>query len=58
MLRLTAEARNREAMFEYLRRLAQARGLAEVHLVSHQVQRDDPQRPIQFTVQAASEELP
>jgi len=53
VLRLTAEARSREAMFDYLRRLSQARGLAEVHLVSHQVQRDDPQQPIQFAVQAA-----
>jgi hypothetical protein len=53
VLRLTAEARSREAMFDYLRRLSQAHGLAEVHLVSHQVQRDDPQQPIQFAVQAA-----
>ena len=52
-LRITAEARHRDAMFEYLRRLAAARGLAEVHVVSHQVQRDDPQRPMQFTVQAS-----
>jgi Tfp pilus assembly protein PilN len=56
VLRLTAEARSREAMFEYLRRLSAARGLSEVHLVSHQVQRDDPQRPIQFAVQAALRE--
>ncbi len=52
-LRLTAEARHREAMFEYLRRLAASKGLDEVHLLSHQVQREDPQRPIQFSVQAA-----
>jgi len=52
-LRITAEARHRDAMFEYLRRLAAARGLAEVHVVSHQVQRDDPQRPVQFSVQAS-----
>jgi Tfp pilus assembly protein PilN len=52
-LRLTAEARHRDAMFEYLRRLAAAKGLDQVHLVSHQVQREDPQRPIQFSVQAA-----
>jgi hypothetical protein len=53
LLKLTAEARNRDAMFEYLRRLSAARELGEVHLVSHQVQRDDPQQPIQFSVQAA-----
>jgi Tfp pilus assembly protein PilN len=52
-LRLTAEARDREAMFAYLRRLESAPALAEVVLVSHQVQNEDPQRPIQFAVQAA-----
>jgi Tfp pilus assembly protein PilN len=52
-VRLTAEARSREAMFAYLRRLGAAPGLAEVHVLSHQVQRDDPQHPIQFSVQAA-----
>ena len=52
VLRLTAEARNRDAMFEYLKRLGGARELSNVVLVSHQVQRDDPQQPIQFSVQA------
>jgi Tfp pilus assembly protein PilN len=52
LLKLTAEARSQKAMFEYLRRLAAAKTLGEAHLVSHQVQHDDPQRPIQFSVQA------
>jgi hypothetical protein len=52
-VRLTAEARHSQAMFEYLRRLGAAKGLSDVHLVSHQVQRDDPQQPIQFSVQAS-----
>ena len=56
LLRLSAEARDREAMFEYLRRLGAAQGLAEVHLVSHQVQLENPQRPIQFAVQATIRE--
>jgi Tfp pilus assembly protein PilN len=51
-LRLTAEARDREAMFAYVQRLEGSSALAEVHLVSHQVQNEDPQRPIQFSVQA------
>lgn len=51
VLRLTAEARNREAMFDYLRRLDGSATLAEVHLVSHQLQLDNPQRPVQFAVQ-------
>jgi hypothetical protein len=52
VLRLTAETRRREAMFDFVRRLGGAEGLADVHLVSHQVQREDPQQPIQFAVQA------
>jgi hypothetical protein len=56
-LKLVVEARQREAMFEYLRRLGAARGLSDVHIVSHQVQRDDPQRPIQFSVQASMKGL-
>ena len=52
-LRLLAEARDREAMFAYLRRLESAPALAEVVLVSHQVQSEDPKRPIQFSLQAA-----
>ena len=51
-LRLAAEARNPEAMLAYVRRLAAARSLSDVYVASHQVQMDDPQRPIQFTVQA------
>lgn len=53
VLRLTAEARHRDAMFDYVRRLGAAKGLGDVHLLNHQVQREDPQRPIQFSVQAA-----
>ncbi len=51
-LRLGAEARHREAMFDYVRRLAATGELADVHLSSHQVNRDDPLRPVQFSVQA------
>jgi Tfp pilus assembly protein PilN len=52
LLRLTAETRQRDAMFDFVRRLAASPGLAEVHLVSHQVQREDPQQPVQFSIQA------
>jgi Tfp pilus assembly protein PilN len=51
-LRLTAEAKNREAMLRYVRRLGQSRALSGVHVVNHQVQIEDPSRPIQFGVQA------
>ena len=52
-VKLTAEARSREAMFDYLRRLGSASALGEVHVISHQIQREEPQRPIQFSVQAS-----
>jgi hypothetical protein len=52
LLRLTAEARHQEAMLEYLRRLVSGSVLTDVHVVSHQVQQEDSQRPIQFAVQA------
>ena len=57
VLRLMAEARTRDAMFDYVRRLGAAKGLGEVHIVNHQVQREDPQRPIHFSVQAAIKDL-
>src|SRR5258708_9703649 len=46
-LRLTAEAKNREAMLKYGRRLGETRVLSGVHLVNHHVQVEDPSRPIQ-----------
>lgn len=52
-LRLTAEAKNREAMLRYVRRLGDAPALAGVHLVNHRVQVEDPSRPIRFGVQAS-----
>ncbi|MBI4207140.1 MAG: hypothetical protein HY527_19125 [Betaproteobacteria bacterium] len=58
LLKITAEARTNETMLEYLRRLAAAKTLSEVHLLSHQVQTEDPQRPIQFSVQARFKATP
>jgi Tfp pilus assembly protein PilN len=52
LVRLTLEARSRQAMFDYLRRFGASRTLADAHILSHQVQIEDPQRPIQFSVQA------
>ncbi len=57
-LRLGAEARTQQAMLDYLQRLAAARGLADVHVVSHQVQVEDPYHPVRFTVQASLKGLP
>jgi HAMP domain-containing protein len=52
VLRVTGEARREELMLQYLRRLSATGNFAEVHLVNHQVREEDPQRPIQFSVQA------
>ena len=51
VVRVTASAAQERAMLEYLRRLGN--GFAEVHLLSHQIREDEPQRPIQFSVQAS-----
>jgi hypothetical protein len=58
VLRVSAEARNAAAMFRYLRGLAEAKGLAEVHLVSHEVAQDDPQHPVRFAAQASFRAMP
>lgn len=57
LLKLTAEARNPGAMFDYVRRLAAAKGLSEVYVVNHRVQQDDPRRPVQFSVQASMQSV-
>lgn len=51
-LRLTAEAKDYDAMLAYLQRLGETKVLHEVHLLSHQVQLEDAQRPTQFSLQA------
>jgi len=51
-LRVSAEARDEEAMLEYLRRLGREHALAGAYLASHQVVLEDARRPIQFTVLA------
>jgi Tfp pilus assembly protein PilN len=53
LLKLTAEAKSREAMLEYVRRIAQTKGLSNVYIVNHQVRTEDASRPIQFSVQAS-----
>lgn len=58
VLRLTLEAKSRQAMFDYARRLGTSGLLADAHILSHQVLVDNPQRPIQFSVQALLREAP
>jgi hypothetical protein len=52
LLRITAEARNHGAMLQFLRNLAATSALNNVHLLNHQVQFDDPEKPLQFSLQA------
>ncbi|MDA8109282.1 MAG: hypothetical protein M0015_11705 [Betaproteobacteria bacterium] len=49
---LTAEAPNRQAMLDYLRRLSGSKLLARVYLVSHRVESDQALRPVRFVVRA------
>lgn len=58
LLRLTLEARNRQAMFDYARRLGASGLLSDAHILSHQVLVDDPQKPIQFSIQAVLRDPP
>jgi Tfp pilus assembly protein PilN len=58
LLRITAEARNHKAMLQYQSNLAAARVLDNVHLLNHQVQLEDPQKPLQFSIQATFKAAP
>ncbi|HQR72299.1 MAG TPA: hypothetical protein PLE54_16960, partial [Burkholderiaceae bacterium] len=50
-VRITADARHAEAMFEYLEQL-RVQGLSEVTLMTHQLQTQEPGTPIRFQAQA------
>lgn len=52
LLRVVAEARTQYDMLEYVKRLGNSAALSDVHLVNHQIQSQDPNRPLRFTVQA------
>jgi Tfp pilus assembly protein PilN len=51
-VKISGEARDLEAMLDYLRFLGTQPTLAEVYLQSHQVQQQDPQRPVRFVLSA------
>jgi len=46
------EAKTFDAMFSYLRRLEGSGALTQVHLTHHEVQQQDPQRSVRFTLAA------
>jgi len=46
------EAKDVAAMLDYMRRLNEAKQLREVVLLSHQIQQQDPQKPVRFNLSA------
>lgn len=58
LLRIAGEARNQATLWQYVRGLAAAQNLEDVHLLNHQVQQEDPQKPLQFSVQAKIKAAP
>lgn len=53
VVRITAEARDLAEALDFVRRLSATRQLRSVHLASHQIQTEDPQRPVRFVVIAS-----
>lgn len=46
------EAKNIAAMLDYMRRLGEEKPLKGVMLLSHQIQQNDPQKPVRFNLSA------
>jgi type IV pilus assembly PilN-like protein len=53
MVRISGEAKDYAAVLTYLARLDGSGSLRNVHLLSHQLKQDDPQRPLLFTIAAS-----
>jgi hypothetical protein len=51
-VKLTGEAKNLESMLAYVRFLESQGPLVDVFLQSHQVEQNDPQKPVRFVVTA------
>jgi hypothetical protein len=51
-VKISGEAKNLEAVLQYLRFLAARPALADVYLQSHDLQKQDPQRPVRFVLSA------
>lgn len=51
-VRISGEAKNFDAMLEYIRQLATRDVFGSVHLQNHQVRQDDPQKPVRFSLLA------
>jgi Tfp pilus assembly protein PilN len=53
IVKLSGEARNFKAMFDFMRDLNTKSGMAKVYLIEHKVNEQDPDRPIHFTLEAS-----
>ena len=53
VVKISAEAKNFDAMLEYVRRLGKRDLFESVLLQEHQVQQNDPEKPIRFSLLAA-----
>lgn len=50
---VTGEALDLAGMFDYVKKLERQGSLSQVYLLNHQVNDQDPQRPVRFTVTAS-----
>lgn len=50
---INAEARDWSAMLSYVRKLSNDKLFTDVHLVGHQIEQSDPQKPIRFILACA-----
>lgn len=51
-VRLTAEAKDLTAMLAYLDQVRQSPVLKDAYLANHQINQEDPQRPVRFIIEA------
>lgn len=57
-LRIVAEAKNLEAMLGYMNRVRAISLFKDAYVVSHQIQQQDPQKPLRFVVNSQWLDLP
>lgn len=58
IVRISCEAKDIAAMLDYIRRLERRQEFGSIYLQSHQVQEQDPEKPVRFSLVAAWEVAP
>lgn len=51
-IRIIAEAKSLTAMLDYMKRMRTIALFKDAHLLNHQIQQQDPQRPVRFLISA------